>query len=321
MPDTASLSKTVAVLASPSRIDDMVTWVTSSVASLGGSSLLAAPKELADRLLQAQQLALDSRILSLRIVALDLPDPDVVIAGKVLAGEVQGVILFKDFQTSTQATPDLNLLTRVCDTSQTPMALNKATADLALRGVSNTRVAYLIYNPVAGQGDSVADLSLIRSILEPSIILHVVMTEKDRDVTDQAREIVTLIQAEDDNTSSSMQSMIVASGGDGTVAAIAGATMSTGIPFAAIPRGTAVSCRESKAYPFLFFVLLSQPFFFIDSSLPSCRTPSRWHLVYRRTSEQPLTPSSTDTSASLMVRCAMILLSSILQVLDLRLDW
>ena len=103
--------------------------------------------------------------------------------------------------------------------------------------MSNTRVAYLIFNPVAGQGDSKADLSLIRSILEPSMILHVIVTEKDKSVSDQEREIITLIQAEKD---SSMQSMIVASGGDGTVSEVAGATVGTGIPVGAIPRGTAV---------------------------------------------------------------------------------
>jgi len=36
-----------------------------------------------------------------------------------------------------------------------------------------------------------------------------------------------------------MYSMIIASGGDGTVSAIAGATMGSGVPFGIIPRGTA----------------------------------------------------------------------------------
>lgn len=100
-----------------------------------------------------------------------------------------------------------------------------------------------------------ADLELIRSILEPAMILHVVMTEKDRDVAEQAKEVIDLIQASPDypsdgsSSSPSARSVIVVSGGDGTVSAVAGAAMSTGIPFGAIPRGTANAFSVALGIP------------------------------------------------------------------------
>lgn len=124
----------------------MVTWVVSNVASLGGCSLTVSPRILGERLLQTQQLSLDPRLLSLRIETLGGSDggggtgtdnDDVVIAAKVLSGQVKGVVVFKHH--AADALPDVELLARACDGGNIPLALNGATADLCLRGVARTR--------------------------------------------------------------------------------------------------------------------------------------------------------------------------------------
>lgn len=235
---TSNLTPTVALLASPSRIDAMMNWVVKNAIALSGCNLLASPLELKERLQVFQQLALDDRMLSVKVDTLsDNADDDVVadalVASKILAGQVRGVVCFQDYKV---AIPNLDFLIRTCDSRNIPLALNEATADLCLRGVANTRTVYLIFNPVAGQGEGMADLDVIKSILEPTNILHVIITEKDRNVADQVKEIIDIIQSSEDNDTS--RAVIVASGGDGTVSVVAGCTMGTGIPFAAIPRGT-----------------------------------------------------------------------------------
>jgi YegS/Rv2252/BmrU family lipid kinase len=143
--------------------------------------------------------------------------------------------------------PDARLLIRACDLAAVPLALNAATADLALRGLAHGRAAYLLFNPVAGQGDANADLALIRSILEPQLLVTVLLTRPGSDPAEQTRELVDLLQArppgEDGNV------MIVACGGDGTVSAVAGAVAGTGIPLGVIPRGTANAFAAALGIP------------------------------------------------------------------------
>ena len=237
------LTSTVALLASPSRIDDMVSWVTRNIVALSGCRLLLSPKELKEKLQVVQQLALDRRMLSVKMETLGDDDiADALVANKAMSGDVKGIVCFQDYR---HAVPSLNFLIRICDKANVPLALNEATADLCLRGVAKTRTVYLIFNPVAGKGEGAADLEVIKRILEPTVILHVIVTEKDHNVADQAKEIIDIIQADDDSSSS----ILVASGGDGTVSAVAGCTMSTGIPFGTIPRGTANAFAVALGIP------------------------------------------------------------------------
>ena len=252
---------TIALAASPSRVDELVEWVTSNVLSLSGCRLLVWPQQVAQQLEQNHRFSLiDPRLLSsLHVESVADQDGDVVLAGQVLAGEIKGVVVFRDYHKDA-AMPDVNLLTRVCDTRNIPIALNRATADLVLRGVARTRTVYLIFNPVAGQGDAQAELDLIRSILEPTMIVHVIYTEKDVDVTHQAKQVVDVIKAHpsevdctlsssDQRVPSAPSQYVIASGGDGTVSAVAGATMTTGIPFGVIPRGTANAFSVALGIP------------------------------------------------------------------------
>ena len=52
------------------------------------------------------------------------------------------------------------------------------------------RTACLIFNPVAGQGDSEQDLATIKACLEPEITLDVQFTSKEVDAAELARQAV-----------------------------------------------------------------------------------------------------------------------------------
>jgi methylglyoxal synthase len=97
---STNLTPTVALLASPSRIDEMISWVTRNAVSLSGCALVASPKELKEKLQVAQQLALDARMLSIKVETLGDDDnvADALVAQKVLAGQVRGVVWFEDYK-------------------------------------------------------------------------------------------------------------------------------------------------------------------------------------------------------------------------------
>ncbi|MGB3136004.1 MAG: YegS/Rv2252/BmrU family lipid kinase, partial [Nodosilinea sp.] len=129
------------------------------------------------------------------------------------------------------------LVLRACQIHGVPIALSDVSATLMLRGIAESQIAYLIFNPVAGQGDPNADLALIKEVLEPQIMVNVIMTEPDLNPADQAKEVVDHILSKNEHDMG--RSLIVASGGDGTVSAVAGATVGTGISLGVVPRGTA----------------------------------------------------------------------------------
>ncbi|MBE9178968.1 YegS/Rv2252/BmrU family lipid kinase [Oculatella sp. LEGE 06141] len=101
-----------------------------------------------------------------------------------------------------------------------------------------TRSACLIFNPVAGQGDSEQDLVVIRSLLEPTIDLDVQLTTEEIDAGQLAHAAVERgVEA------------IIASGGDGTLSAAAEALVGTSIPFGIISRGTANAFANALGLP------------------------------------------------------------------------
>lgn len=168
------------------------------------------------------------------------------IAARVVAGEVMGVIFLMDALNPQPYESDHQALLRVCNLYNVPLATNIATAELSIQGVAKRREAYLIFNPVAGQGNPDRDLALIRQILEPQVNLHTIFTQADIDPVDQAKAVITAIQA---NQADDASSCIIASGGDGTVSAIAGVTLETGIPLGIIPRGTANALAVALGVP------------------------------------------------------------------------
>ncbi|MDM7951820.1 MAG: diacylglycerol kinase family protein [Cyanobium sp. CZS 25K] len=226
------MAHALVLLASASRIEALLDWLDRQTLAIAGFPLLANA-ELAARLRS------DPRTAQLPVVALEAlaEGGDIQVAARVLAGDVALVVAFLDPQAPPGTPPDGQLLVRACDLAAVPLALNPATAELALRGLSHGRSAYLLFNPVAGQGDPNADLAMIRSILEPQLLVTVLLTRPDADPADQCLELVNLLKARPAGEPGNV--MIVACGGDGTVSAVAGAVAGTGIPLGVIPRGTA----------------------------------------------------------------------------------
>jgi YegS/Rv2252/BmrU family lipid kinase len=101
-----------------------------------------------------------------------------------------------------------------------------------------TRKACLIFNPVAGQGNAEQDLATIESLLRPEIDLEVVVTTAESDPGELAKAAIER-GAE----------AIIASGGDGTLSAVAAALMGTKIPLGIISRGTANAFANALDLP------------------------------------------------------------------------
>jgi YegS/Rv2252/BmrU family lipid kinase len=98
--------------------------------------------------------------------------------------------------------------------------------------------ACLIFNPVAGQGNPEQDLALIESILKPAMALDIVTTTPETDIAQIVKEAI----AKGANS-------VIASGGDGTLSAVADALMKTNIPLGVIPRGTANAFANALNLP------------------------------------------------------------------------
>jgi YegS/Rv2252/BmrU family lipid kinase len=100
------------------------------------------------------------------------------------------------------------------------------------------RSACLIFNPVAGQGDSEQDLAMIRAILEPEIDLDIQLTTEEISAEELAHEAVR--RGVD---------TIIVSGGDGTLSAAAAAVVGTDISLGIISRGTANAFATALGIP------------------------------------------------------------------------
>jgi YegS/Rv2252/BmrU family lipid kinase len=226
------MPSTLAVLAHPTQVERLMAWLSQNQEVLTHFQIVA-PAEMAEYIQQGWGLAK----IDLIPLASSEYGGDIILAGKILAGDLAGVLFFADPNGLATASPNFGLLLRACQLRGIPLALNEMSASLMLRGISRSQVAYLIFNPVAGQGNPNIELATIREMLEPQILINVIMTQPDVDPADQARDVVGIIQSK---TSHDMgHSLIIASGGDGTVSAVAEATIGTGIPLGIIPRGTA----------------------------------------------------------------------------------
>ena len=101
-----------------------------------------------------------------------------------------------------------------------------------------SRTACLIFNPVAGQGDSEQDLETIKSYLKPELELEILFTTEEVSGGELARQAIK-----------SGAEVIIASGGDGTVSAVAEALIETDIVLGAIARGTANAFANALGIP------------------------------------------------------------------------
>ena len=236
------MTHALVLLASASRTEALRQWLDRQMAFVAGFPLVTTA-DLAQRL----QADPRTRALPLRVLPSLAAGGDIQVAAEVLGGDVAAVVAFLDAEDPTGRPPDARVLIRACDLADVPLALNPSSADLALRGLAHGRSAYLLFNPVAGQGDPNADLALIRSILEPQLLVTVLLTQPDRDPAEQTQEIVDLLQ--DRPAGEPGNTMILACGGDGTVSAVAGALAGTGIPLGILPRGTANAFAAALGIP------------------------------------------------------------------------
>ena len=159
----------------------------------------------------------------------------VLIAAQVISGEVAGLICLRNY--SYPQVPDIEALLRACEIRNITVSTNLTTARLLVRALIQSRTAYLIFNPVSGQGNAAYDLALIRRLLQVQLNLEVIYTQADRSPTQLVADILESVRADDPEQAAA--SMVIASGGDGTVSEVAGALIGSGIPLGVIPRGTA----------------------------------------------------------------------------------
>lgn len=162
---------------------------------------------------------------------------DAQIAAEVVSGEVLAVIFYVDPLTAQPHEPDIQALLRICNVHNVPLATNEATAEAILEQFVRSRIAYLIFNPAAGQG-SVQDLNFIVQMLQPHFHLIVQETQPEQPIVELVNEAIAQ-QAD----------IVIASGGDGTVSEVAGALIGTNIPLGVIPRGTANAFAASLGLP------------------------------------------------------------------------
>ena len=172
---------------------------------------------------------------------------DIELASTILDGDVSGLIHFPAPSGDRAGDVLTAPLLRAALLSNLPIALNPASASALVRGIKGTRRGYLIFNPISGQGDPVNELAEIRSHLEPQIMLQVWMTKPELDPGEQALQLIEEIQAFDRDGGG--ESILIASGGDGTVGAVASALQGTGIPLGIIPRGTANAFSVALGIP------------------------------------------------------------------------
>ncbi|MEO1003282.1 MAG: YegS/Rv2252/BmrU family lipid kinase [Cyanobacteria bacterium J06638_7] len=237
------MSSTLVLLAAAAGLDPLLDWLERHRASLAGFRLLAN-SELA-RALAFRPAGAGFSLSEQEELGSIAAGADIRAAALVLAGQAMAVVAFPDPTSPPHSQPDTGLLMRACAIARTPLALNPASADLALRGLGRSRVAYLLFNPVAGSGDADAELARIRSLLEPQLLVSVVFTRQDLDPASQTRELVAMINARADDGGA----MVVACGGDGTVSSVAAALAGTSIPLAVIPRGTANAFATAMGIP------------------------------------------------------------------------
>jgi diacylglycerol kinase (ATP) len=193
----------IALIAHDRKKDDMVAFARRHQSVLGKYALVATGTT-GERIQAGTSLTVE------RMASGPLGG-DAQIAARVVTGDIAAVIFLLDPLYAQPHEPDIRALLRICEVHDVPLATNLATAEAIATQLSRRRVGHLIFNPVAGQGNPDADLALIRKLLEPEIQLQVVLTEEGQDPAEPAREIAA-----------AGTDLVLVSGGDGTVSAIAG---------------------------------------------------------------------------------------------------
>lgn len=223
------MSTTIALIAHDSKKDAIVDFAKQHAPVLSRYRLIAT-QTTGERIEWATNLAIQKMLPGSQ-------GGDAQIAADVASGQVLAVIFLVD-PYAQRYEPDLQMLLRICNVHNVLLATNLATANAIVSQFAKTRIAHLIFNPVAGQGNSDQELAMIRQLLEPHMQLEVQTTTPD---TEPETLVKGAIAAQAD--------LIIASGGDGTVSAVAGALIGTEIPLGIIPRGTANAFAAALGIP------------------------------------------------------------------------
>jgi diacylglycerol kinase (ATP) len=163
---------------------------------------------------------------------------EVSMAAAVALGEVVSAICLLDPVLPRTYEPAVQALLQSCDLANIPIATNLATAQVLVEGLARSQVAHLIFNPVAGQGNAEQELALIQRLLEPHFHLVVHQTTLEASAEELTRQAVA-----------ANADVVIASGGDGTISAVAGCLIGTGIPLGVLPRGTANAFASALGIP------------------------------------------------------------------------
>lgn len=220
----------IALIAHDGKKDDMVALVLRYQATFSRYQLFATEK--------TGQQVMQGTGMEVTCLAPGTLGGDMQVAARIVEGEIGAVIFLIDALYAQPYEPYLQGILRICEIHNVPLATNLATAAAVITQLGKFQVGHLIFNPVAGQGNPDNDLNLIRRMLEPQIQLNIIYTEPGVNPGDQAKEALA-----------AGTDLIIASGGDGTVSAVAEAVMGTETPLGVIARGTANAFAVALGIP------------------------------------------------------------------------
>jgi len=224
------MPNTIALIAHDRKKDDMVALVQRFEAVLSRYQAIAT-SNTGQRIQQQTQLKVNC-LLSGEMGG------DIQIAAQIATEDIAAVIFLIDTLSPQPHEPDVQPFLRICTIHNVPLATNLATARAVINYLSNKKIAHLIFNPIAGQGNPDQDLASIKRILRPEIQVNVILTEPEVEPGEQAKEAIK-----------NGTDLVIASGGDGTISAVAAAVMETEIPLGIIPRGTANAFSVALGIP------------------------------------------------------------------------
>ncbi len=214
------MANTIALIAHDSQKENLANFVQKHAPVFSRYRLIATK--------QTGQIVQKATGFDVEILMTGSHGGDIQIAAEVVAGNVLAVFFLVDPAPLTPVVPGVETVLRSCQIHNTLLALNLKTSELILSGLAQLRSIHLVFNPVSGNGNADADLALIRELLEPHCSFTVHLTTPEQGANELAQEAIA-----------SGAHVVVASGGDGTVSAVADALIGTEITLGVIPRGTA----------------------------------------------------------------------------------
>ena len=221
---------TIALIAHDRKKDELVAFVKKYSAVFARYKLIATGTS-GQRIQQGTGLEV-TRLLSGPMGG------DAQIADRLVTGQLAAVIFLIDPLYAQPHEPDIQALQRLAAVHNVPLAINLATAEAIVLALAQSYIAHLIYNPIAGQGNAEEDLNLIQKILEPQLHLEVHLTTPEISAEELAKRAIA-----------AQPDIIIASGGDGTISAVAGELINNNIPLGIIPRGTANAFAAALGIP------------------------------------------------------------------------